>query len=112
MRHAPKPLQPQFETLELSRLFVRELGWSVALKHGSDREFCFTQAPGEQNYHRLADGEIYLVRGDEKICLPCAGRMGLLRPEPKALRDPARGPGLSGPEVEPGPGYDVAPPRA
>ena len=84
------PITPADERPPTPRLFVREPGWQVRLKLGSDREFCYMTAPGQEFYHRIVDGEIYVVRGDEKVCLPCAGRRGLLEPEPKALREPIR----------------------
>lgn len=68
------------------RLFVREPGWSAFVKQGSERLHCFAIAPGESVYHRIADGEIYLKRGDERICIPCADRLGLLHHKPKALK--------------------------
>jgi hypothetical protein len=71
-----------------ARLFLREPGWRVGLKIGSVREFCFTTAPGQDYYHRLHDGEIYIFRGDEKLCLACAERRGLLAFEPRGLREP------------------------
>jgi hypothetical protein len=70
------------------RLFLFENGWRIELKAGSDREFCYMTAPGQNHYHRLLDGEIYLARGDEKLCLACAERRGLLSYEPRQLRDP------------------------
>jgi hypothetical protein len=45
-------------------------------------------APGQDYYHRLLDGEIYLFRGDERLCLACAERRGLLSFEPRGLREP------------------------
>lgn len=74
----------------LPRLFLREPGWQVALKVGSERVFCYLTHPGETYYHRLADGELYLFRADVKICLPCADRQGLLHHEPRRLRPPSR----------------------
>ena len=71
------------------RLFLYESGWRVELKLGSDREFCYTIAPGQDCYHRLADGEIYLVRGEEKVCIPCANRRRLLEYGPTVLRERA-----------------------
>ena len=72
----PTPIQPRrFQTPPGSnprRLFLYENGWRIALKAGSDREFCFMTAPGQDYYHRLLEGEIYLARGDEKLCLACA----------------------------------------
>ncbi len=88
----PEPETPRTsEDPSVPRLFLRELGWQVALKVGSDRVFCYVANPGEDYYHRLLDGEVYLYRGEEKICLPCASRHGLLDNEPRVLRDPTRG---------------------
>lgn len=75
----------------LPRLFVFEAGWQVARKSGSDRDFCYMMAPGKDYYHRIMDGELYLQRVDEKICLPCAARRGLLSYDPRSLRDPIPG---------------------
>lgn len=69
------------------RLYLFEPGWRVALKIGSEREFCYMMAPGQDYYHRLYDGEIYLRRADEKICMACAARRGLIYHDPKGLRE-------------------------
>jgi hypothetical protein len=78
--HSPAP-QPR-------RLFLFEAGWRIMLKVGSEREFCYMTAPGQDFYHRLLDGEIYLARAEEKLCLACAERRGLLSYEPRMLREP------------------------
>ncbi len=70
------------------RLFLHEPGWRIGLKVGSEREFCFAMAPGQDFYHRLFDGEIYFYRGDERLCAACAERRGLISYEPKGLREP------------------------
>ena len=44
-------------------------------------------APGEDYYHRLLDGELFVHHGDERLCLACAERRGLIAYEPKALRE-------------------------
>lgn len=69
------------------RIFLHEPGWAVALKVGSERVFCYQMAPGQDYYHRLLDGEVYVFHGDEKLCLACAERRGLLAFEPKSLRE-------------------------
>ncbi len=79
----------------LPRLFVFEPGWRISRKAGSDREFCYVMAPGKDYYHRLMDGEIYLAKADEKLCLPCAARRGLLSYDPKTLREPIGGVNLA-----------------
>ncbi len=71
-----------------SRLYVFEAGWRVSIKRGSHREFCYQMAPGQDYYHRLFDGEIYLQHHDEKLCLACATRRGLIAFEPRGLRNP------------------------
>ena len=68
------------------RLFIHEPGWRVGLKIGSVRSFCYTMAPGQDFYHRLLDGEIYLHHGDERLCIACAERRGLLSHEARGLR--------------------------
>lgn len=94
----------------VERLFVREPGWEVRRKAGSLREFCYTAAPGQEHYHRLADGEIYLQNGDEKLCLPCADRQGLLAREPRRL---GRSAAHSAEAIDPGQAvpFDLGPPR-
>ena len=83
---------------ESERLFLREPGWQIGQKVGSLREFCYMTAPGQEYYHRLDDGEIFVQRGEERLCIPCARRRGLLTYEPRGLRDPV-GPVL----LDPGP---------
>ncbi len=53
-----------------------EPGWRVGQKLGNDREFCYMMAPGQDYYHRVYDGEIVVLRGDERLCLACAERAG------------------------------------
>lgn len=87
MSAEPERYEGQAE-VTLPRVFLREPGWRVAVKAGSDRAFCYQIAPGQESYHRLADGEVFVVRGDERLCLPCAARRGLIDYEPRRLRDP------------------------
>jgi len=81
-----QPHLPPQTVADPRRLFLHEPGWQVALKLGSTREFCYMMAPGQDFYHRLLDGEVYLFHGDERLCLACAERRGLLAYEPKGLR--------------------------
>jgi hypothetical protein len=83
MSTEPRPDRP-----DAHRLFLHEPGWMVALKIGSEREFCYAMAPGQEYYHRLLDGEVYLHNNEERLCLACAERRGLLADRPKGLRDP------------------------
>jgi hypothetical protein len=62
-----------------ARLYVVEHeGWTSAIKHDWNKEYCFAQNPGENHYHLLLSGEIYLQRGTEKYCLSCALRHGFV----------------------------------
>ena len=84
----PEPDRPALQeptTPPARRLFLREPGWRVALKVGSERSFCYMMAPGQDFYHRLLDGEVYVFNGEERICLACAVRRGLLSFEAHAL---------------------------
>ena len=45
------------------------------------------RAPGQDFYHRLLDNEVYLQRDNEKLCLACASRRGLLALEPRPLHE-------------------------
>jgi hypothetical protein len=74
-------------SLAARRMFVFERGWNAAVKTGSHREMCHMMAPGQDFYHRLADGEVYLYQGTEKLCLGCAFRRGLIASEPRRLRE-------------------------
>ena len=59
------------------RLFIFEPGWRVSIKHGSHREFCYAMAPGQDYYHRLLDGELYVHHGDERLLLGLRHRGGV-----------------------------------
>ena len=53
-------------------------GLQAHLKHGWEKEYCYLQNPGEDYFHLLVNGEIYLQRGNEKFCLNCALRRGIV----------------------------------
>lgn len=93
---------------DIPRLFLFEPGWRITRKMSSEREFCYNIAPGQDYYHRLLDGEIYLHKADEKVCLPCAARRGLLTYDPKLLRDPVAGVNVAIDELL-DEGFDVLP---
>jgi hypothetical protein len=69
------------------RMFVFERGWNIGVKTGSHREHCHMMAPGQDFYHRLGNGEVFVIQDTEKLCLPCAFRRGLIAFEPKRLRE-------------------------
>jgi hypothetical protein len=66
------------------------------VKQGNLREFCYMTAPGQNYYHRLRDGEIIVYSPEEKLCLACAQRRGLLTDEPKLLLESPRPRGIPG----------------
>ena len=45
---------------------------------GVEREYCFQQTPGRDDYHLIVPGEIYLQSGTQKLCLTCALRRGIV----------------------------------
>jgi len=85
MSNAPNPAG---DSSSPRRLFIHEPGWRIGRKAGSTREFCYAMAPGQDYYHRLLDGEIFVYHGDERLCLACAERRGLLSYEPRGLKEP------------------------
>jgi hypothetical protein len=85
--NTPSPLSSDDEMAPGRRMFIFEAGWRVGVKTGSMRELCYMIAPGQDYYHRLLDGEVFLVRDGERLCLSCAARRGLISFEPKQLRE-------------------------
>ena len=83
--------EPSVKECTLPRIFLREPGWQVSLKVGSEKSFCYQMTPGEDYYHRLVEGEVVVSRGEEKLCVPCAERRGLLTFLPRPLRDQMAG---------------------
>ena len=61
------------------RLYVpRADTWTVKIKPGFEREYCHSKFPGEDYYHLLVGGELHLDSGEQKLCLTCALRLGLM----------------------------------
>jgi hypothetical protein len=85
--NTPPPPAADDDILPARRMFIFEPGWRVGVKSGSVRELCYMMAPGQDYYHRLLEGEMFLVRDGERLCLTCASRRGLISFEPKQLRD-------------------------
>ena len=57
------------------RLYVpNNDGWSAEVKQNSTKEYCYYKNPGEDYFHLLVLGEVFLVRNNEKCCLSCALR--------------------------------------
>ena len=62
-----------------TRLYVPDHeDWDVHIKRDSERYFCYSKHPGEDWFHLILNGEIYVSHQHEKYCLRCALRMGSL----------------------------------
>ena len=61
------------------RLYVPEAdSWTAHIKGDGDKDYCCAKRPGEDFFHRLSRGEIYVSREFEKYCLDCATRFGFI----------------------------------
>lgn len=61
------------------RLYLpKHSGWVAVIKQNWEQEHCYVKNPGEDWFHFLANGEIYIQRGNEKYCLTCALRQKIL----------------------------------
>lgn len=65
------------ESLDRRLYLPRSEGWKFRVKSGP-REYCYYRNPNEEWFHLLIDGELFLQFGDEKVCLNCAYRHGIL----------------------------------
>ena len=70
---------PTVDPIPDTRLYVPDHeDWDVCIKRDSERCYCYSKHPGEDWFHLILSGEIYVARQDEKYCLRCALRMGFL----------------------------------
>ncbi|OYW22872.1 MAG: hypothetical protein B7Z55_04135 [Planctomycetales bacterium 12-60-4] len=61
------------------RLYVPDpASWTAHVKYDSEKIYCYQRNPGENYFHLILSGEIYLVCGNEKLCLRCALRRGVV----------------------------------
>ena len=61
------------------RLYVRGVrNWRAVVKTDFAKQYCHLKTPGEDYYHLLTGGELYLDDGEAKLCLNCAVRSGVL----------------------------------
>ena len=84
---AQLPPDDQDFALAPRRMYLFEPGWMIFVKTGNAREYCHMMTPGQDFYHRLLDGEICVARDEERLCLACAMRRGLIAGGPKRLRE-------------------------
>ncbi len=62
-----------------TRLYVPDnADWGVEIKRDSERIYCYAKLPGQDYFHLILSGEIYVTRQHERYCLHCALRMGFL----------------------------------
>ena len=63
-----------------TRLYVPENSedWDVKIKRDSERVYCYAKLPGEDWFHLILNGEIYVTRQHERYCLRCALRLNFL----------------------------------
>jgi hypothetical protein len=86
-----KPLNRSQDDVPDSRLYVPHAeGWQARIKTGWEKEYCHSQNPGEDFYHLLVGGEVYLESGEEKLCLRCALRRGILTTDRLHWQRPSR----------------------
>lgn len=67
------------ENLPDCRLYVPEAdNWQARILTSWDKVYCFSKNPGEEFYHLILHGEIFIQRDDEVYCLKCGLRDGIL----------------------------------
>ena len=77
-----RPLNPHHEVDRDYRLYVPHPdGWKAHIKIGWEKQYCYAKNPDEDYFHLILNGELYLQNGDEKYCLNCAMRQGILSTE-------------------------------
>jgi len=73
------------------RLYVpRNDGWVAHVKPDATKEYCYFKNPGDDHFHLLMTGEIYVQKGSEKSCLNCALRMGIVTEERLHWQNPIK----------------------
>ncbi|QDT32402.1 hypothetical protein [Thalassoglobus polymorphus] len=77
-----KPLNAPHKIDHDFRLYVPyPEGWKAHIKQGWEKQYCYAKNEGEDFFHLILNGEIFLVHGDEKYCLNCAMKQGILTSE-------------------------------
>lgn len=61
------------------RVYLPDIeGWHARIKQGWDNDYCYAKSPGQDYFHLLLNGEVYIQKEHEKFCLNCAVRLGLV----------------------------------
>lgn len=62
-----------------ARLYIPDHNeWEVHIKRDSDRVYCYAKLPGQDWFHMILNGEIFISRQHERYCLGCALRLNYL----------------------------------
>ena len=76
---------------EDKRLYLTEAGWHAVFKSDSETLHCHLADVEQGFYHRIATGELYLVKDTEHLCMNCAMKKGILTAERPSLANPRHG---------------------
>ncbi|ADG67084.1 hypothetical protein Plim_1250 [Planctopirus limnophila DSM 3776] len=61
-----------------TRLYIpNHENWQARIKADTEKIYCYSKLPGEDFFHLILNGEIYLIGETEKYCLRCALRLGI-----------------------------------
>ncbi|MEM7812614.1 MAG: hypothetical protein AAF532_14160 [Planctomycetota bacterium] len=61
------------------RLYLKQPDvWRLKVKPDFVRQYCHGKNPGEEHYHLIVGGELYVDNGERKLCLNCALRAGVV----------------------------------
>jgi hypothetical protein len=52
--------------------------WTARVKVGWEKEYCYARMPGQDYLHLLLNGEIFIESKEERLCLTCALRRGVI----------------------------------
>ncbi len=52
--------------------------WTVKVKRSAEKLYCYNRRPGEEFFHMILTGEIFVQSGEEKLCLNCALALGAI----------------------------------
>lgn len=78
-------MEPNDQSAIDRRLYLKQAGWTIHVHHGQTRLLC-TVADDHGYYPRIAEGEIYLTRDSEVLCLNTAVKRGVITPDRPMLR--------------------------
>ncbi|NOX53239.1 MAG: hypothetical protein GXP27_02140 [Planctomycetes bacterium] len=77
-QNGPDPQQPRSASDDLRIYIPRPQGWEIRIMTSGEREYCYLKHPGEDHFHLIVPGEVYMQHGEEKYCLNCARRINVV----------------------------------